>query len=318
MRCSARSSRSAASAPDSCASTTSPWAISMSRRRSAFSFTILRWYSTFAAVGTTSRSIPPSTACSASSDQGGLRSRNGSRAACGAIENSTGELDIFPCGALPRWIAEQCGGVVGDDQRHPVIAVYLTTQFTDRLRRLQESLRRERPEGKDHPGLQQLQLPQQERTACLDLVRDGVPVARRAVLQDVADEHVLASEVYCGEDLRQQLSRGADERPARLVFRGARRFADAHEPGARIPFAGDRVLRPGVQRARRARRDGLRDGVDRIEMRKRARAAVNRMPDDDALSELGTRTLRGFRWLRHLVPADLLGRRAGHRRLSLY
>ena len=36
----------------------------------------------------------------------GRRSRNGSRAACGAIENSTGELDIFPGGALPR---SDCG-----------------------------------------------------------------------------------------------------------------------------------------------------------------------------------------------------------------
>src|ERR1035437_5226826 len=266
MRCSARSSRSAASAPDSCASTTSPWAISMSRRRSAFSFTILRWYSTFAAVGTTSRSIPPSTACSASSDQGGLRSRNGSRAACGAIEYSAGELDIFPGGALPRVIAEQRGGVVGDDQRHQVIAVYLTAQFTDRLRGLQESLRRERPAGKQHPGLEQFQLPQQERAACLDLVRRGVPVARWPVLQDVADEHVPTSEIDGGEDLRQQLSRRADERPPGLVLGGARSLADTHEAGVRISFTRDRILGPGMQRTRGARRDGLRDGVDRREM----------------------------------------------------
>src|ERR1017187_2929552 len=165
--------------------------------------------STARTTASASSSIAPSTACSASSDQGGLRSRNGSRAACGAIENSAGELDIFPSGALPRWIAEQRGGVVGDDQRHPVIAVYLTAQFTDRLRGLQESLRRERPEGKDHPGPEQFQLPQQEGTPRLDLVRHGVPVARRAVLQHVADEHVFASEVYGGEDLRQQLSRRA-------------------------------------------------------------------------------------------------------------
>src|SRR5277367_1402681 len=102
-------------------------------------------------MASASSSMAPSTACSASSDQGGLRSLNGSRAARGAIEYSAGELDIFPSGAFPRWIAEQRSGVVGDDQRHPVIAVNLSSQFTDRYRSLQKSLRCKRSESKDHP-----------------------------------------------------------------------------------------------------------------------------------------------------------------------
>src|ERR1035437_226771 len=262
--------------------------------------------STARTTASASSSIAPSTACSASSDQGGLRSRNGSRAACGAIENSAGELDIFPSGALPRWIAEQRGGVVGDDQRHPVIAVYLTAQFTDRLRGLQESLRRERAEGKDHSGLEQLQLAQQVRAAGLDLVRRRIPVAGRAVLEDVADEDVFPREIDGGEDLREQLAGRADERPAGFVLRRTRRLADADESRMRVSFAGHRILRARVERARRARRDGSRNGGDRIEIREGARTGFRRVSDDDARLEDAARALARSRRLRHLVPADLL------------
>ena len=55
----------------------------------------------------------------------------GSRAGA-AIENSTGELDIFPCWPLPRWIAEQSGRVIGDDERYPVVLVDEPTELTDR------------------------------------------------------------------------------------------------------------------------------------------------------------------------------------------
>ena len=55
----------------------------------------------------------------------------GSRA-CGAIENSTGELDIFPSGAFPGRVAEQRGGVIGDDERCSVIAVHETTELVER------------------------------------------------------------------------------------------------------------------------------------------------------------------------------------------
>ena len=64
----------------------------------------------------------------------------------GAIEYSTGELDIFPGGPLPGRIPQERGGMVGDDQRNAVVAVNLTAQLADRELRLEQSLGRKRPE----------------------------------------------------------------------------------------------------------------------------------------------------------------------------
>src|SRR3569832_1005881 len=94
-----------------------------------------------------SMSIAARTACSESSEYGGRRSPYGSRpGGPGAIEYSTGKLDIFPGGALPGGIAKQCGGVIGHDQRHAIVTVHLAAQLADRELRLEESLGRERPE----------------------------------------------------------------------------------------------------------------------------------------------------------------------------
>src|SRR5688500_2741729 len=95
-------------------------------------------------------SMADRTACSASSEYGGCRSRNGSRLSDGgsAIEYSTDELDIFPRGTFPRRIAQQRRRVVGDDQWHAVVAMHLASEFSDRQLRLQQSLCRERAESR--------------------------------------------------------------------------------------------------------------------------------------------------------------------------
>ena len=49
-----------------------------------------------------------------------------------AIEYSTGELDIFPSGAFPGRVAEQRGGVIGDDERYAVVLVDESTELTER------------------------------------------------------------------------------------------------------------------------------------------------------------------------------------------
>ena len=49
-----------------------------------------------------------------------------------AIENSTGELDIFPSRPLPTWIAKESGRVIGDDERYAVVLVDEPTELTDR------------------------------------------------------------------------------------------------------------------------------------------------------------------------------------------
>src|SRR5689334_11649395 len=87
-----------------------------------------------------SMSIADNTACSASSEYGGRRSRYGSRASVGAIEYSTGELDIFPGGALPGGVPQQGGRVVRHDQRHAVVLVNLTAQLSDGQFSVEESL----------------------------------------------------------------------------------------------------------------------------------------------------------------------------------
>ncbi len=110
----------------------------------------------------------------------------------GAIEYSTGELDIFPGGALPGRIPEERGGVIRDDQRHAVVAVNLASQLADRELRLQQRLRRERPEREDHLRADQLDLPNEVRTARLNFFRQRIAVSRRTMLEDVADEDVLA------------------------------------------------------------------------------------------------------------------------------
>src|SRR6185437_942939 len=200
-------------------------------------------------------SIAESTACSASSEYGGRRSRKGSRCGasawgCGwcAIENSTGELDIFPGRALPTGIAKERCGVVGDDQRHPVIPVHLSTQFTDRQLGVEECLRGKRAERENDLGLDQLDLSKEIRAARDNLFGPRIPVARRPMLENVADEDVFALQIDGAEYFCEQLPRRADERAAGFIFGRAGRFADAHEVGVRIALPRDRIGRRGIER----------------------------------------------------------------------
>src|SRR5881227_3966201 len=105
-----------------------------------------------------SMSMADSTACSASSEYGGRRSRYGSRAADGAIEYSTGELDIFPGGALPGGVPKQRGGVIRDDQGNPIIAMNLSAQLADGKFRLQQRLRGKSAERDENLRTNQLDL----------------------------------------------------------------------------------------------------------------------------------------------------------------
>src|SRR5215213_783502 len=143
-----------------------------------------------------SMSIAARTACSASSEYGGRRSLKGSRpGGAGAIEYSTGKLDIFPGGALPGGIPKQSGGVIGHDQGHPVVTVHLATQLADRELRLEESLGREGAQRQYHLRPDELDLADQVRRARNHLVRHRVAVPRRPMLEHVGDEHVLAFEI---------------------------------------------------------------------------------------------------------------------------
>src|SRR5687768_993271 len=215
-------------------------------------------------------SIADRTACSASSEYGGCRSRNGSRLSDGAIEYSTDELDIFPSGAFPRRIAQQCRRMIGDDQRHAMKAMHLASEFSDRQLRLQKSLRCEHPKSKDCFWPNEFNLTEQIWAAGGYFVGHRVAVARRAMLQHVADERVFALQVDCRENFGEQLTGGADERPARFILGRSRRFSDNHETGGRTALARHGVGGGRIERAARARPDRLSYRLQRVELCERA------------------------------------------------
>src|SRR3712207_1554743 len=100
-------------------------------------------------IASWSSSIAPSTACSASCENGGRRSWYGSTRGGGAIEKSTGKLDILPGGALPGGVTQKRGGVVRGHERHPAVEVHLAAQLADPELRVEEGLRREVPHRED-------------------------------------------------------------------------------------------------------------------------------------------------------------------------
>src|SRR5215218_1624076 len=166
-------------------------------------------------------SIAPITACSASSEYGGRRSRYGSRAG-GAIENSTGELDIFPRWPLPGGVTEQRGRVIGNDERDAVVPVDRAAELADGELGVEERLGRERAERDDDLRLDQLELAHQVGAARLDLFGAWIPVPRRPMLEHVRDEHIFALELNGRKDFREELTRRPHERTSGLVLRRAR------------------------------------------------------------------------------------------------
>src|SRR5437867_4140070 len=206
-------------------------------------------------------SIAESTACSASSEYGGCRSRNGSRLSDGTIEYSKDELDIFPGRSLPRGVTQKCGGMIGNDQRHPVVPVKLSSELADCQLRFEKGLRRECAEREYRLRPNELELPYEERTTRSNLVGHRIPVSWRPMFQNVADENVVARQIHCAENLCEQLTCRADERETLFVFGRARCLADDHELCARISLPRNRIRGRGVQWTARARRNRTRKCV---------------------------------------------------------
>jgi hypothetical protein len=84
---------------------------------------------------------------------------------------------------------------------------------------------------------QQLQLFLQIRRTFLHFIRFWVAIARRAALEDIADEHIRTRQAHSGDDLVEQLSGPADERAALAVFVFAGGFADERDPGTGVALA---------------------------------------------------------------------------------
>src|SRR5207247_399977 len=116
--------------------------------------------------------------------------------------------------------------------------------------------------GQNHLRLDQLELAVQERQARPDLVVLRQPVLRWPAFHDVADVHLIPRQLDGFEDLGQQLARPTDERPAGLVFRSSRPFADDHEPRRRRALARDGVRTPLAELALATGRDERRDVLE--------------------------------------------------------
>src|SRR5687768_768498 len=193
-------------------------------------------YSLARRIASLSMSIADNTACSASSEYGGRRSEYGSRP-WGAIEYSTGELDIFPCWAFPCGIPKQCRRVIRDDERDAAILMDRSPQFSDRRFGVEKSLGGEAPERNDYFRLDQLELPDEVWSARRDLVRQRVAVAGRPVLEHVADEDVFAPQLHRRENFVEQIPCGPNERPPGFVLGATRGLANADELCFRVTLA---------------------------------------------------------------------------------
>src|SRR5437867_653156 len=189
-------------------------AASISRRKTALSRTIFAWYSTFAAVGTTSMSPP-------------RYSMPGERSG----DETAGDADVIPGRLLPMGVPEQGGRMVRNDNRNAPEPMDLVPQGAERLLGVEERLRRGPAHREDHPRLHELDLAKQVGDARRDLVVLRLPVLGRPAPHHVADERPFARQVDRGEDLGQELARRSHERPPRLVFHTAR--ALAHDDEAR-------------------------------------------------------------------------------------
>src|SRR6266498_4591131 len=178
-----------------------------------------------------SRSIAPRIACSASLLHGVWRPAN----ARSAVEETAGDTDVIPGRSLPVRVAQQRGGVIGDDHRNPPEPVHAVAERPERLLRVQHGLRRGVPHREDHLRLEEVDLAEQIGHARRDLVVLRRAILARAALDHVADEHLLALELDGAEDLGQQLPRLAHERPPRFVLRPPGPLPDHDEPRVRRP-----------------------------------------------------------------------------------
>ena len=118
-------------------------------------------------------------------------------------------------------------------------------------------------EGHHDRRVEDLELAAQVRRAGRDLVGLRVAIVGRPALDDVRDEHVLATPADVREELDQQVAGPTDERPALAVLVEARALADEHDLGLGVALARDRAGPRRVQPAVRADPDLRGDGLER-------------------------------------------------------
>jgi hypothetical protein len=164
--------------------------------------------------------------------------------------------------------------VVGDDQRHTLVAVHAAAQATDGLVGAQQGLHRKAPHGQDDLRLHEFDLPHQEGLALRQFGRLGIAVAGRAALQRVGDVDLALEgkrrgafggrlgtrQAQRSQHLIQKAPRRADEGLAAQVFLLARGFAHHHPVRARVAHAKDGLAPLLAQAAGPATGHGLAQG----------------------------------------------------------
>src|SRR3990170_777929 len=113
------------------------------------------------------------------------------------------------------------------------------------------------PQAHDDPGLYQLDLPLEVLSAGIDLPGQRVAGVRRAALDDVRDEHLVAAQADGRDEFVQEASGRADEGTRLLVLVEARRLAHEQHFGVRWAFTGDSVGAGAAEVAVRAGGDSL-------------------------------------------------------------
>jgi len=104
------------------------------------------------------------------------------------------------------------------DELGPAVFEDTPPQARDRVERAQQRLGAELAERHDHLRFDDVDLLKQKRLARLDFVRLRVSVLRRTALDHVRDVDIVAREFDRFDDLRQQLTRAADEGNPLNVF----------------------------------------------------------------------------------------------------
>src|SRR3546814_865511 len=147
-------------------------------------------------------------------------------------------------------------------QARVVIVGPAPAQLQDAFAAAQQGLGRHATHQQQQLGLQDLDLPLQERLAGGDLAGRRIAVPGRAPVQQVGDVDLAAVEADGRQHAIEKLAGGTDEGLALAVLLAARRLADDHEAGFGVAVVEAEVGRRGLQRAAF---EGLQRLADRSE-----------------------------------------------------
>lgn len=225
------------------------------------------------------------------------------------------ELDVLPAVRFGGGAAQQVGRVIGGKHREPQrVGVQLTTEAPERLVAAEQMIRGMAAKRNDELGLNRLQLTFKERSAGILFGRQRIAVARRATLQDIADEDLVASQTHARrDDLAEQLSGRANEGSTTLIFVRARSLADKNDARLRVPLAGHGLLAGLAQATRLAGSDLLGEraqgvgagilgcGLGRVGGSRRGPGQGRRHDHDTQLEQLLMEPLRGSRAAQRVV-----------------